>query len=519
MSTASLKQPKVNAYDRVPYPKVTHPETHPRNLEAMAALFGMRPRAVTAARVLELGCASGWNLASPASDFPGSQFLGVDYSGAQIADGQAFISRLGLRNMELREASILDVDSSWGRFDYIICHGVYSWVPPAVRDRVLAICSENLAAQGVALVSYNASPGWQLRGMVRSMMLFHVRKETDPLKRAAESRRVLDVMARACPEESAYGRVLRSEREMLSRCTDEYLLHDHLEENNHPVFFTQFIEHAASKKLQYLGETRLSSMVSGSLGEEVREFLSSCSILEYQQYLDFLRNRSFRRTLLCHADIPLDRRFDPGLMGAFHFSLRNRIEHRSEDRDSALEFELEGMRVRADQEVPKAAIRHLADCWPTYLSFGELLSHVRTNSGSRKEGTSGEEAELAAVLMSLLKAGSLEAFVHPPQFSSEISSHPVAAPLVRLQALESDKVTSRRHRPVRLDALGRRILPMLDGGHDKNALLRSIQKDLRAGSLTITRKDGVRHQPGMEGLTRLVDALLDFFRDEALLLP
>ena len=118
-------------------------------------MFGMETPPLSHCRVLELGCAAGWNLIPQAVDYSESRFVGVDLSQRQIDEGHSMVQSLGLDNIELRQASILDVDRSWGEFDYIICHGVYSWVDAEVRDKILAICKENLSPNGVAYVSYN----------------------------------------------------------------------------------------------------------------------------------------------------------------------------------------------------------------------------------------------------------------------------------------------------------------------------------------------------------------------------
>ena len=90
-----------------------------------------RRRTIRRCRVLELGCASGGNLIPMAMDFPDSEFLGIDLSARQIEAGKVHLANLKPRNIELRAASIMDVDAGYGQFDYIICHGVFSWVPPA----------------------------------------------------------------------------------------------------------------------------------------------------------------------------------------------------------------------------------------------------------------------------------------------------------------------------------------------------------------------------------------------------
>src|SRR5262245_55529309 len=157
--------PVKNSYDEVPYESHPFAQTHPDHLATVATLFGMRPAPVARCRVPELGCASGGNLIPMAEQLPQSQFLGVDLSARQVDDGRRVLGPLGLTNVELRHASILDVDDGYGPFDYVLCHGVYSWVPPAVQDKILDVCAHNLAPQGVGYISYNTYPGWHMRGM------------------------------------------------------------------------------------------------------------------------------------------------------------------------------------------------------------------------------------------------------------------------------------------------------------------------------------------------------------------
>src|ERR1043165_5096540 len=126
----------------------------------------MHPAPPNHCRVLELGCASGGNLIPMSLSWPGSRFVGIDLSRRQIRDGQEMIREIGLNNVDLVCQSILDVPRELGTFDYILCHGVYSWVPPDVQNKILEICRDHLQAQGVAYVSYNTFPGWHARAAI-----------------------------------------------------------------------------------------------------------------------------------------------------------------------------------------------------------------------------------------------------------------------------------------------------------------------------------------------------------------
>jgi hypothetical protein len=192
-----MSEAATTSYEEVPYPDYIHQYTHPGYVGAVAALFDMRPADPARCRVLELGCCAGANLIPMAYDLPGSEFVGIDLSPGQIDRGRQAVTALGLTNIDLRQGSILDVDHRFGRFDYIVCHGVYSWVPAEVREAIFAVCKANLAIDGVAYVSYKTYPGWHLRGMIRDMMFFHARPFGDPAEGIRQARALVTFLAQA----------------------------------------------------------------------------------------------------------------------------------------------------------------------------------------------------------------------------------------------------------------------------------------------------------------------------------
>lgn len=163
-------------YDRLRYDNFPFRATHPDWLGTVARLLGLEPAPAGSCRVLELGCGRGGNLGGLAAALPGSTFVGIDHAPSQIADGVADVTALGLANCELvaldiRNLPIGEEPFRPGSFDFVICHGVNSWVPPDVRDRILTATQRLLAPQGVVLASFNALPGWHARGMIRDALL------------------------------------------------------------------------------------------------------------------------------------------------------------------------------------------------------------------------------------------------------------------------------------------------------------------------------------------------------------
>ena len=518
-----------NTYDQVPYPKWTHRDTHPRELEAIGTLFGMHPVPITDSRVLEIGCAAGWNLIPMAQDLPDSQFVGIDLSAAQIADARALATEARLENVRLEHADILDVDAAWGRFDYIVCHGTYSWVPEPVREKILEICKNNLTADGVALVSYNIYPGWHFRRMIRDMMLYHTSGNADPQAQITQARAVLDFLAANCSQDGAYATVLRDEVEAIKSAADAKLFHDHLEHVNHPVYFHQFAEQAQAAGLQYLGDVQFSSMLAKFLPKTAQDALADLPLIQQEQYVDFLRNRAFRRTLLCHANVALERNLHADAMHGFHFALVMALhaEQIDLDSDDPVSFKQgEETKLESAEPIVKSAVGQLANHWPEALSFDDLHAaalkdlppskRARYTTKNSAEGPASKKA-LASLLMMLLGAGIVHAWVHPPRKRPQLQERPVASPIARLQARQGGLVSNGLHQQVMLDDTERQIVANLDGEHDRQALVDGLRDALASGAMVIKESDEAPPEVSGERLSQIVEKALGRLYESALL--
>src|SRR6266545_3188744 len=204
-----MASPQIDPYDEFLYLNYAYPQTHPDRLASLATLFGMTPAPVENCRVLELACGDGANLLPMAFGLPNSRFVGIDRAVQPIAKGRAMIKALGLRNLDLRQLDLMALPRDLGQFDYIIAHGLYSWVPAAVRDRILEICRSCLAPQGVAYISYNVYPGWRVNEVMREMMLFHTKDVKHPRERVAQARALAKWVADAQTKSTAYSLLLR----------------------------------------------------------------------------------------------------------------------------------------------------------------------------------------------------------------------------------------------------------------------------------------------------------------------
>ena len=236
-------------------PKLPVPQSQPDWLAVIARMRGMQPADVEQANVLELGCGDGGNLIPLAERYPQGKFVGIDDSARQIATARQEVDALRLGNLELRHESLFDFEAAPGAFDYIIADGVYSWVEPESRDRLLAICRDHLALEGVAFVSYRVHPGWQVHELLGSMMRFEARGSNSVAQQLAAGRMLLDFLRAALPgDDNPYGSLMRSELDGVLRQSDEFLRRNYLQEATGGIYFRQFVAHAKRHALQFLGD-------------------------------------------------------------------------------------------------------------------------------------------------------------------------------------------------------------------------------------------------------------------------
>lgn len=487
-----------NSYDAVPYSVHAFPQTQPNRLAAVAALFGLEAPCPRNCRVLELACASGGNLIPLALTSPDSTFVGIDLSSRQIADGQAVTRELKLDNVELKALSILDVNDDFGTFDYILAHGVYSWVPADVQDKILDICRKNLSANGVAYVSYNTFPGWHARGAIREMLCYHTDRLTDPSERISEARKLLHFLVQSAGQGvDGYSMLLRQELAVLAQTPDSYLLHEHLEEYNEPVYFHQFAERAAAKGLQYLAEAHVGAMMAARFGAEAEQTLRRISpdLLHIEQYMDFMRNRMFRQTLLCHETIALDHVLRRDAVKRFYIAAAVKPKPGGAEAGESEQFVGgAGATLVTHDPLLKAAMGMLSKLWPLPVSFDKLLAAARTQLGDRSPAPEAAADSLAARLLHCHASGLVEFSLGEPAFRVDVAEFPVASPYARLRARDGGNVVNLRLETVPMGKPSRQILEHLDGTHDLSSLNRLLADWLATESpASSDREERARH--------------------------
>jgi methyltransferase-like protein/SAM-dependent methyltransferase len=521
----------VYSYDEVPYESHPYAQTHPSRLFVVATLFGLNPKPVENCRVLELGAAAGGNIIPMAENLPQSWFVGIDLSARQVSDGERLIHTLGLKNVSLRHASITEVDESYGKFDYVISHGVFSWVPTPVREKILDIYAKNLNPDGVGYVSYNTYPGWHMRGMIRDMMRYHAMRFATAKQRTEQARALLDFLAQSVRQEGPYSVLLKSELETLRHQADHYLYHEHLEEVNDPVYFHQFVEMAQSHGLRYLGEARIGTMVTGNFGPDVEKTLKilAPNQIQTEQYMDFLRNRMFRETLVVHKDAVPNWEIKPDCVRKLHLASSGKpVGNTPPDlkSEAATQYQTRsGMTLSTTKPLLKAAMQVFAERWPGTIPFAELRREARIRLGEdNPDDPALAEADAKALapglLNSYISSDLVELHAAPVPVVKTPGEKPRAMGSARARAASgANGVANRRHEVAKLTDLDLRLLPLLDGSRDRVAVVDRLTELALTGDLNVQRDSQKLSDPAdvKSALSAVIDPALNNLAAQALL--
>jgi ubiquinone/menaquinone biosynthesis C-methylase UbiE len=384
------------AYESERYSGGVHPRTAPGRVGAVAKLAGLAAAAPSGARVLELGCLRGDNLLAMAAGQAAAEFVGVDFLPAEIDRARASASAAGLANVGFVCADLLTFTPPAESFDYIICHGVFSWVGDDVKEAVLRICRQGLADRGVALVSYNTHPGWLHRQGLRQLLLAASARRGGGT-RTERAATVLEVLRGALASQSdAASGFLRQEVEGMLGKVGGIFGHDELGPVNDPCYFLQFIDWATEYELAYVGESPWIGLTPSTLSQDAWQSLEAAGLgrLEREQLLDFLINRLFRASVLCRAaDLP-----PPGPLRLDDLSLETVLRPDGDQArlvpDVELQFRDPGLPaapvVLATRDAPTKAVLWLLGRASQPVAVADLSSQVRqlipAESTARLEG-------------------------------------------------------------------------------------------------------------------------------------
>ncbi len=450
-----------SSFDALPYRHGAIPATHPARLGAIARLLGHGAAPPDRCRVLELGCGEGMNLLPLAERFSASQFVGVDFSAVHIGVGEEACRVASIANARLICADLREFEPEAGAFDYVIAHGVYSWVSDEVKDRLLQLCARALAPDGIAYLSYNVHPGWGLLGSLRAIIRAELAQVSDP---RAHARRLLPALQRAfAGQDTPYAKLMSEALTGMQAKSEALLFHDELEIVNDPVTFLDFIAHTAGHGLHYLAEAGFSALPLEHLPPAAQGELAGLGVdfLRGQQLLDLFGNRQFRASLLTLSPAPAPPSSEPGpaIVAECAVGLHLRAIEGRIDLTGSAPLRLLGRHnlvLSIEKPAQRAFFAALCEAYPHRIAFAQAVTRAMELLQQHGLPADLDSAPLALGLVKLFKIDQCDLLLAGSGHWLRPPAVPEASPLMRHQARSGLHVTNRWHEVVELTDEDRR---------------------------------------------------------------
>jgi SAM-dependent methyltransferase len=443
-------------YDAIAYAAQPSPWSHPSHIAAVATLYGLDAPPVARCRVLEVGCSNGANLIPMAVTLPEATFTGCDLAARPIDDATRAVDALGLTNIRFVQADLSALPADFGTYDYIVAHGVYSWVPAPVRDALFALAARHLAPTGVMFVSYNTFPGCHVRRAAWDMLHYHVDHIADPRAKMDAARALAAVLALPGGANEESDAAVRAELSRIATREDSPLFHDDLGTPNDPVYFHEFVAHAGRHGLAFIAESAVATMRGADLAPRVALLVAGYDRLQREQYLDFAHLRRYRQSLLTHANAAVDFAPSPSRLTDMHVSASTAL----------IRAAAEGRLGSADVRDTKGALlRWLAELAPRAVSLADARAWLAAR------GAASVDSAIETLVADAFGAGLAQLHAAPLRVATVIGERPLASPLARRQALAGDHLTNLRHEGVRIaDPVARQVLALLDGTRSRRSI-------------------------------------------------
>lgn len=535
-ATLRANQEITETYDKQVYTSNAFPFSSPGHIRAAAHLYGLESVPLENARVLELGCAGGGNLLSFALAYPQAHVVGVDLSSVQVNQGLEVVQALGLQNLHLNAMSLTDITPEFGQFDYIIAHGVFSWVPPEVREAMMRILRDNLSPNGIGYISYNTYPGWKAGDIVRDAMLLHSHGAESEDEKLARAKAMLNLLSEGVADSNPLAPSLRHAVAQLRKHSDYYIAHEYLKIFNNPCYLLEFVNLADQYALTQVGDAEPYVEVSATYGQNVQLNHSLVALGQpremRQQYLDFAVGRNFRKSLVVHqvrADQVLispnmERLAELRWAGQF-----TKVEPEADAPKGRISFRSYKDRPLHTSDVAVVAVVHaLNDAWPASLDFNTLLERVRPKLPGAEDDATAREKLLKA-LQALFRLNSLRYTLEPAPYDAVdtgLNDAPALIPgfaVIQERRIDlefgvgtfnlwHDSINIRLHEAEAL------ILKHIDGQRNRKQLATLLRDALSRGEVVSTDGKSLKGQRNLDAIVdKIVGKLLDLLKRQGVL--
>ena len=285
-------------------------ELSPLKLGFASALKSVQiPNTAQSFNYCELACGRGYSANLLAATYPQAQFYANDFNPSHIIEANALAESAGTRNVHFFDDSFEEfIDRDLPNFDFIVLHGIYSWISPKNRQAIVNFIRKKLKVGGLVYISYNALPGWSAARPMQALMLRHGQQSSEPiLNRIEQALNFTGQLLEANANYFTQNPIVQKRLEGLKNQNRYYLAHEYFNEEWNSFYFDEVAKELEVAKLNFIGSAHLIDHVDAvNLSAVSQTQLAQISDPLFREVVrDFCLNTQFRRDIFGRGKLSL----------------------------------------------------------------------------------------------------------------------------------------------------------------------------------------------------------------------
>ncbi|BAQ65189.1 class I SAM-dependent methyltransferase [Geminocystis sp. NIES-3709] len=257
----------------------------------------------------ELGCGRGYTTNLLASAYPHAQFYANDFNPSHILEAKTLAEMANTKNVHFFDDSFAEfINQDLPHFDFIVLHGIYSWISKENRQAIINFIRQKLKVGGLVYVSYNTLPGWSAVMPMQGLMLRHQKRSSLPILEAIEE--ALNFTEQLLEANATYfvqNPVIKSRYEQLKQQNRHYLAHEYFNEEWNSFYFDEVAQELNEAKLNFVGSAHILDYIDIlNLSTTAQTQLNNIKDPIYKEVVrDFFLNTQFRRDIFARGLLSL----------------------------------------------------------------------------------------------------------------------------------------------------------------------------------------------------------------------
>lgn len=277
------------------------PKLAPSFLNTVCVINGYEPVPIDRPfTYFELGCGQGFTANMLAASNPQGRFYAADFNPAHVANARELLGAARLDNLTLLENSFAEL--AQGRvdvpeLDFIVMHGIYSWVTPENRRHLVNFIGRHLKPGGIAYLTYNALPGAVAPLQRLALEYANAHPNTRDVQ-IEETRTFINQMidAKAGYFTTNTGVIMKNRLENWKTCKPSYLAHEYMNECWQALYHADVARDLRPAKLEFAGSVILGLAFPEMMltKEQFRLINAIPGVTGRETVKDFMMNTAFR---------------------------------------------------------------------------------------------------------------------------------------------------------------------------------------------------------------------------------